>query len=64
MNERIKELAEQAGFYFDEYNESTQRKVELLAHLIVKECADIGHLYEGGEYQVRTQILAHFGVHE
>ena len=38
MNERIKELATQVGFYFDEYNESTQRKVELLAHLIVKRC--------------------------
>lgn len=64
MNPVTKELATQAGFYFDEYNESTQRKVELLAHLIVKECADIGDLYEGGEYQVRTQILAHFGVEE
>ena len=38
MNERIRELAEQAGFYFDEYNEATQRKVELLAELIVKDC--------------------------
>ena len=38
MNERIRELAEQAGFYFDEYNEVTQRKVELLAELIVKDC--------------------------
>ena len=39
MNERIKELAVQAGFYFDEYNESTQRKVELLCELVAQHCA-------------------------
>ena len=38
MNPVIKELATQAGFYFDEYNQATQRKVELLAHLIVERC--------------------------
>lgn len=38
MNERIRALAEQAGFYFDEYNEANQRKVELLAELIVQDC--------------------------
>ena len=38
MNERIRELTEQAGFYFDDHNEATQRKVELLAELIVKDC--------------------------
>ena len=41
MNERIKELAKQAGFYFDEYNEVTQRKVELLTELIIKECTNM-----------------------
>ena len=53
MNERIRELAEQAGFHFDEYNEVTQRKVELLAELIVRECAkccsddkDVYRMYE------------------
>lgn len=40
MNKRILELANQAGFYFDEYNEPTQRKVELFAELIVSECID------------------------
>lgn len=37
MNERIKELAEKAGFHFDEHNEPTQRKVELLVELLTRE---------------------------
>jgi hypothetical protein len=37
MSERIRELAEQVGFYFDEYNEATNRKVELLAELIIND---------------------------
>lgn len=41
MNERMKELAAQAGFHFDEYTESTQRKVDLLTELIVRECAKL-----------------------
>ena len=40
MNPRIKQLAEQAGFYFDEYNEPTNRKAGLFAELIVRECLD------------------------
>ena len=40
MNERIRQLAEQAGFYFDEYNEPTNRKADLFAELIVQECLD------------------------
>ena len=53
MNERLKTLAESAGFYFDDYNEATQRKVEVLAELIVTECAkccsddkDVYRMYE------------------
>ena len=41
MNERIQELAKQAGFHFDAYNEVTNRKAELFAELIVKECVEI-----------------------
>ena len=37
MSERIRKLAEQVGFYFDEYNEATNRKVELLAELIIND---------------------------
>ena len=38
MNERIRQLAKQAGFHFDEYNEVTNRKAELLAELLIREC--------------------------
>ena len=34
------------------------------AELIVKECADIGERYADGNYEVRNQILEHFGVGE
>jgi hypothetical protein len=67
MNERIKELAEQCRietygvngelleFGFDE---------EKFAELIVLECADIGERYADGNYEVRNQILEHFGLEE
>jgi len=68
MNERIKELAEQAqkvAYYIDGgYTPIMTLDQEKFAELIVRECADIGHLYEGGEYEVRNQIMAHFGVEE
>ena len=70
MNERIYTIAEQVGAtrWNDELNgnsiEFFPEQLEKFAELIVKECADIGDRYEGGEYQVRTQILAHFGVEE
>jgi len=70
MNERIKELASQVldelvpetwtALKYDKIKEIQFRTAEL----IVRECADIGHLYEGGEYEVRNQIMAHFGVEE
>jgi len=70
MNERLKQLAEQA-FDTAEYPADQQYRIEpnsafckKFAELIVRECADIGHLYEGGEYEVRNQIMAHFGVEE
>jgi len=68
MNERIKELARMSGLNvdgeesFSEFAEKT--RLSCFAELIVRECADIGHLYEGGEYEVRNQIMAHFGVEE
>ena len=72
MNERIKLLAEQAGLRFTQLMSNPMvpvvdgRETDLakFAELIVRECADIGHLYEGGEYEVRNQIMAHFGVEE
>jgi len=34
------------------------------AELIVQKCADIGEQYADGNYEVRNQILEHFGVEE
>ena len=73
MNELIQKLTEQARKYADENRPGSFVKYdpewfvlynEKFAELIVRECADIGHLYEGGEYEVRNQIMAHFGVEE
>lgn len=67
MNQRIRDLQIQAFAEcktFEDGKIRTDEVFERFAELIVKECADIGDLYEGGEYQVRTQILAHFGVEE
>ena len=79
MNERIKELAEQAGFYhmgigliigIEEYHQK-------FAQLIVVECAKVseqsqwleakGEYYEGfneAMIYVANQIKKHFGVEE
>jgi hypothetical protein len=66
MNERIKQLATQAGIYqldrFDAIDGSNQ--MEKLAELIVQKCADIGEQYADGNYEVRNQILIHFGLEE
>lgn len=37
MNQQIRELAEQCGFNFDEYNLVLQRKLELFAELLYSE---------------------------
>lgn len=39
-------------------------QAELMITQVVLECASIGDLYDGGEYQVRNQITAHFGVEQ
>ena len=62
MNERIRELAEQAGYYIDP---DFDIEFEKFAELIVRECASKVDwiLAEGG----RTQgdlIKEHFGVEE
>jgi len=65
MNERIKELAEQAGIYKLNLSDETEYWImEKFAELIVKECADIGERYADGNYEVRNQILEHFGLEE
>ena len=74
MNERIKELAEQAGMTDDKYGMFFAKDfdshcadgvdLEKFAELIVRECADIGERYADGNYEVPRQILARFGMDE
>jgi hypothetical protein len=62
MNQRLKELAEQAGFYYtDKTGFITPAGCDpaKLAELIVKECADIAN---GGWAEPGHQIKQHFGV--
>ena len=71
MNERIKELAEQAELYAVSENSSMlfdvwkKRYTEKLAELIVKECADVAVKFHlAHPYSVEYQIKKHFGVKE
>ena len=59
MNERIKELMEEAGIYENQYT------AEMFAQLIVKECALTAGLMEHeGRRGIGAQILDNFGVEE
>ena len=70
MNERIQQLAEQAGW--DNHHSKFDTRIEKFAELIVRECADIAKGVdgvEGGDYNSgRTwagiDVLKHFGVEE
>ena len=76
MNERIKQLAEQAGMIVGDAGEFDMAKFMpkevKFAELIVRECADIAKKVDGDEsddYQSgRTwagiDVLKHFGVEE
>jgi len=73
MNERIRELWTQAEEEIKaEYEDESRRNRRLyneiflpkFAELIVLKCADIGEQYADGNYEVRNQILEHFGVEE
>ena len=74
MNERIKLLAEQAGFSFkyktapDEMNPGHKLKdLKKFAELIVRECIDIideEGSHEGGSIRSMKKIREHFGVEE
>ena len=55
MNERIRELAEQAGW--DNHHSKFDTRIEKFAELIVGECADI--CLEANDHK---NILRHFGV--
>ena len=66
MNERIKLLAEQCYEHDQSWTGVGQRifNKEKFAELIVQKCADIGQQYADGNYEVRNQILEHFGLEE
>ena len=62
MNERIKELAKQAGFYANPDVE----KFEKFAELIVEECANVAdeNYIHRGSRTCGLAIRLHFGVEE
>ena len=64
MNERIRELAERAGFL-----NKDEESIEYFAELIVKECIDLVEGYTKQRthttfYKAEEQIKQHFGVEE
>ena len=64
MNERIRELAEQAGYeplgtFADELMEIYNKK---FAELIVRECVDIADDYDGVGSTIVSRIKQHFGI--
>ena len=72
MNERIRLLAEQAGFMESWYSESgddCEQELKKFAELIVRECAGIDFRHKVGmttdqEFETGRTILEHFGVEE
>jgi hypothetical protein len=77
MNERIRELAEQANELdyetFDEFNHKTVRHYKFnkqkFAELIVRECAELTLDHKNDDYYAgwldyRDEIRRHFGVDE
>jgi hypothetical protein len=69
MNERIYELAEQAGFengHQDRYGNSLSCELEKFAELIVRECAKLveDHMDPQNAWITPAFIKEHFGVEE
>jgi len=71
MNERIRELAEQAKGFVDLNQHVGGEKgcmvytydgLQRFAELIVRECCDVLHDNEMGGYQVNYVLKEHFGV--
>jgi len=67
MNERIRELAEQATtieYGVDNGFDRVTFDKEKFAELIVRECVRVGEQYADGNYEVPNQILENFGLEE
>ena len=63
MNERIKQLAEQAGIYkLDLSDETEYWIIEKFAELIVQECGNVA--WKCGSEFINNEIKRHFGVEE
>ena len=63
MNERIKEIALQAGG--SHYPEVNTMQLEKFADMIIRECADIA-IYNGcGDFvDIRQKLFDHFGIEQ
>ena len=74
MNERIKELIEQAEIKFESHPQHQgvdtaviiPTDLEKFAELIIQECADVCESFgeSGDGYTCSAEILEHFGVEE
>ena len=71
MNERIGQLAEQAGFmdsWFSESGDDCEREIKKFAELIVYECMDLAlgcsHRKDDMGAIIANKIKQHFGVEE
>jgi hypothetical protein len=71
MNERIKELARQAGLKIESFMTNPPKPFQILgsteqfedfAELIVRECANVALWEQGKGYDVGEIIKEHFGV--
>ena len=67
MNERIRELAKEAGLWRQHYDigEESPERLEKFAELIVKECIGVAVDNGCGDFvDIEHLLLKHFGVEE
>ena len=67
MNQRIKQLAEQAGIYKLNLSDETEYWImEKFAELIVQECATVieRNLFQGIGWNTSRAVRRHFGIGE
>ena len=61
MNERIRELAEQAGW--DNHHSKFDTRIEKFAELLIKECAELATKEYNNHGSLHgNDLLEHFGV--
>ena len=64
MNQRLRQLAEQAGIHDDVCSMCPIHELEKFAQLIVAECVGIADEYDGVGSTIVSRIKEHFGVEE